>query len=333
MDGHLGNNISVFILIGFPTRPVLQSVLFTVFLIIYILTLIENVVIIITVKINITLHKPMYYFLGSLSFLEIWYVTVTIPNLLNNFITQDRKIYFFACMAQLYIFISLACTECFLLAVMAFDRYVAICIPLRYTVIMSDTLCLYLTIVSWLLGFAIAMVKIVFIFRMSFCGPNIINHFFCDVSPILNLACSDVSLAQFVDFILGMIELLLIRRMEALVAEDSSVPSKFERLWWSWVLFPHLLLKLELGFSLPSLPRFPPGLPSLPSVLSCLLAWIKFYFSKAKTISNVIYKNCSTSVAQEIKPEDESKFFINYHVRTGMRDKVSSTGEPYDGHS
>ncbi|XP_075118296.1 olfactory receptor 6B9-like [Leptodactylus fuscus] len=209
MDGHLGNNISVFILIGFPTRPVLQSVLFTVFLIIYILTLIENVVIIITVKINITLHKPMYYFLGSLSFLEIWYVTVTIPNLLNNFITQDRKIYFFACMAQLYIFISLACTECFLLAVMAFDRYVAICIPLRYTVIMSDTLCLYLTIVSWLLGFAIAMVKIVFIFRMSFCGPNIINHFFCDVSPILNLACSDVSLAQFVDFILGMIVTLV----------------------------------------------------------------------------------------------------------------------------
>ncbi|XP_071988744.1 olfactory receptor 6B9-like [Engystomops pustulosus] len=204
-----GNNISVFILLGFPTRPELQFVLFTVFLIIYILTLIENVVIIVTIKINIALHKPMYFLLGSLSFLEIWYVTVTVPNFLNTCVTQNRKIYFLACMAQLYIFISLACTECFLLAVMAFDRYVAICIPLRYTVIMNNTFCLYLAVGSWVLGFAIAMVKIVFIYRLSFCGPNVINHFFCDITPILNLACTDVSLAQFLDFILGLIVTLV----------------------------------------------------------------------------------------------------------------------------
>ncbi|XP_075681628.1 olfactory receptor 6B9-like [Rhinoderma darwinii] len=203
------NNISVFILIGFPTCAQLQSVLFTVFLIIYIITLTENVVIILTIKINITLHKPMYYLLGSLSVLEIWYVTVTVPNLLNNFLTQNRNIYFYACFAQLYIFISLACTECFLLAVMAFDRYVAICIPLRYTVIMSNTFCLHLVVGSWVLGFAIAMVKVIFILRLSFCGPNVINHFFCDISPILNLACTDVSLAQFVDFILGMVVTLV----------------------------------------------------------------------------------------------------------------------------
>ncbi|XP_073527556.1 olfactory receptor 6B9-like [Phyllobates terribilis] len=209
MDVHQGNNISVFILIGFPTHPQIQFVLFTVFLIIYMLTLIENVIIIVTIKVNLTIHKPMYYFLGSLSLLEIWYVTVTVPNLLNDFLTQNRKIYFFACMAQLYIFISLACTECFLLAVMAFDRYVAICIPLRYTDIMSNTFCLYLAVGSWLLGFSIAIVKVIFILRLSFCGPNVINHFFCDISPILNLACTNVSLAQFVDFILGMMVTLV----------------------------------------------------------------------------------------------------------------------------
>ncbi|XP_056372715.1 olfactory receptor 6-like [Hyla sarda] len=209
MERHQSNNITAFILVGFPTYPEYQFVLFYFFLSIYILTVTENVVIIVTIKMNILLHKPMYYFLCSLSVLEICYVTVTVPNLLNNFLTQNKKIYFFACMAQLYIFMSLACTECFLLAVMAFDRYVAICIPLRYTVIMSNTFCLYLAVGSWVSGFAIAMSKVIFIFRLSFCGPNVINHFFCDISPVLNLACSDVSLAELVDFILGMMVCLI----------------------------------------------------------------------------------------------------------------------------
>ncbi|XP_069819524.1 olfactory receptor 6B1-like [Dendropsophus ebraccatus] len=205
MKEHQSNNITAFILVGFPAHPKLQPVLFTIFLIIYILTVSENVVIIVTIRMNSLLHKPMYYLLCSLSVLEIWYVTVTVPNLPHNILTQNKQINFFACMAQLYIFISLACTECVLLAVMAFDRYVAICIPLRYTVIMSNTCCLCLAVGSWVLGFSIAMFKVIFIFRSSFCGPNIINHFFCDISPVLNLACTDVSLAEFVDFILGMI--------------------------------------------------------------------------------------------------------------------------------
>ncbi|XP_069819526.1 olfactory receptor 6B1-like [Dendropsophus ebraccatus] len=205
MKERQSNNITAFILVGFPAHPKLQPVLFTIFLIIYILTVSENVVIIVTIKMNSLLHKPMYYLLCSLSVLEIWYVTVTVPNLLHNILTQNKQINFFACMAQLYIFISLACTECVLLAVMAFDRYVAICIPLRYTVIMNNTCCLCLAVGSWVLGFSIAMFKVIFIFRSSFCGSNIINHFFCDISPVLNLACTDVSLAELVDFILAMI--------------------------------------------------------------------------------------------------------------------------------
>ncbi|XP_072269995.1 olfactory receptor 6B9-like [Pyxicephalus adspersus] len=205
MKPHQVNNVSEFFLVGFPTRPEMQFFLFTILLLIYLLTVTENLVIILTVKLNIKLHKPMYYFLCSLSFLEIWYVTVTVPILLGHFLTQHKMIAFASCMTQLYIFISLACTECVLLAVMAFDRFVAICIPLRYTVIMNNNCCILLAAGSWVLGFSIAMLKATFIFRLTFCGPNTINHFFCDISPVLNLACTDVSLAELVDFVLGMI--------------------------------------------------------------------------------------------------------------------------------
>ncbi|XP_068104073.1 olfactory receptor 6B1-like [Hyperolius riggenbachi] len=200
-----GNNITVFILIGFPTRPELQPVLFAVFLITYILTVAENVVIIATIKLNEPLHKPMYYLLCSLSFLEIWYVTATVPNLLNNLLTQNNKISFVACMTQLYIFISLACTECVLLAVMAVDRCVAICFPLHYNVIMHDNFCIQLAVGSWGLGFFVALIKALLIFRLQFCGPNVINHFFCDISPVLNLACTDMSFTELMDFILAMV--------------------------------------------------------------------------------------------------------------------------------
>ncbi|XP_068103975.1 olfactory receptor 226-like [Hyperolius riggenbachi] len=203
------NNVTEFILIGFSTSSNLQFLLFFIFLIIYLLTVMENLVIIVTIKLNITLHKPMYFLLCSLSSLEICYVTVTVPILLNGFLTEKNKIAFISCMAQLYIFISLACIECLLLAVMAFDRYVAICIPLHYTVIMSDAHCLLMVVGSWALGFSIAMLKVICIFQLTFCGPNTINHFFCDLSPILNLACTDTSLAELVDFIFGMIVTLV----------------------------------------------------------------------------------------------------------------------------
>uniref|UniRef100_A0A8C5Q882 Olfactory receptor n=1 Tax=Leptobrachium leishanense TaxID=445787 RepID=A0A8C5Q882_9ANUR len=201
--------VNEFILVGFPTCPQLQFVLFAVFLLMYILTICENMIIIVSVKLHPRLHKPMYFFLSSLSFLEIWYVTVTIPNLLSNFLTQNKKISFTACMVQLYIFISLACTECILLAVMAFDRFVAICMPLRYAVIMCNSLCLQLAIGSWVMGFSIAMIKAIFIFRLTFCGPNVINHFFCDISPLLNLSCTDLSFTELVDFILAMVVIMI----------------------------------------------------------------------------------------------------------------------------
>ncbi|XP_060111144.1 olfactory receptor 6B1-like [Heteronotia binoei] len=201
--------IQEFILLGFPTIIELQVLLFVIFLVIYTMTLLENIVIITLTKTNSNLHKPMYYFLSHLSFLETWYISVTVPKLLVNFLSENKSISFEGCMTQLYFFISLVCTECVLLAVMAYDRYVAICDPLHYPVVMTAQLCLQLAVGSWLAGFLISMIKVFFISRLTFCGPNVINHFFCDISPLLNLSCTDRTVAEMVDFVFALIILLI----------------------------------------------------------------------------------------------------------------------------
>uniref|UniRef100_A0A8D0L3X9 Olfactory receptor n=1 Tax=Sphenodon punctatus TaxID=8508 RepID=A0A8D0L3X9_SPHPU len=201
--------ITEFVLLGFPTTLEIQVLLFLVFLLTYVLTVTENIAIITVVRQSRNLHKPMYFFLGNLSFLEIWYISVTLPKLLVDFWSQRKSISFPSCMAQLYFFISLMCTECVLLAVMAYDRYLAICNPLRYPAIMTHRLCFQLSVFSWAGGFSISLVKVTFISRLSFCGPGVINHFFCDISPVLNLSCTDMSLAELVDFILALIILLV----------------------------------------------------------------------------------------------------------------------------
>ena len=200
--------ISEFVLVGFPTYPWLQVLLFFLFLITYLFVLLENVVIILTIWVTGSLHKPMYYFLGTMSFLETWYISVTVPKMLAGFLLCPNTISFLGCMTQLYFFMSLACTECVLLAAMAYDRYVAICWPLRYPVMMTTEFCVQLTISSWLSGFTVSLAKVYFISQVSFCGNNILNHFFCDVSPILKLACMDSSVAKMVDFVVAIIILV-----------------------------------------------------------------------------------------------------------------------------
>ncbi|XP_061444120.1 olfactory receptor 6B9-like isoform X2 [Rhineura floridana] len=201
--------ITEFILLGFPTSLNVQLLLFFIFLLNYLLVLAENTVIMLMVWMNRNLHKPMYYFLCNLSFLEVWYISITIPKMLFDFLTQRKLITFAGCMTQLYFFVSLACTECVLLAVMAYDCYVAICFPLCYSAIMSTRLCFHLAGGSWISGFTISVFKVSFISQLTFCGSNIINHFFCDISPVLNLACTDMSLAELVDFVLAIIILVL----------------------------------------------------------------------------------------------------------------------------
>ncbi|XP_042537407.1 olfactory receptor 6Y1 [Dipodomys spectabilis] len=193
-----------FILLGFPTRPAFQFLLFSVFLATYLLTLLENLLIILAIRSDGQLHKPMYFFLSHLSFLEMWYVTVISPKMLADFLRQDKSISFCGCMTQLYFFVTFVCTEYILLAVMAFDRYVAICNPLRYPVIMTNQLCGALAGGCWLCGLLTAMVKMVFIARLLYCGTPRINHYFCDISPLLNVSCQDSSQAELVDFFLAL---------------------------------------------------------------------------------------------------------------------------------
>lgn len=202
-------HIHEFILLGFPATPELQALLFVIFLALYLLTVTENLVIVVLIITNPQLHKPMYFFLGHLAFLEACYISVTVPKLLVSFVVRSKSISFAGCMAQLYFFLALVCTECALLAVLALDRCVAICTPLHYGLTMSHRACRQLATGSWLLGFLIPLLKVFLISQLSFCGPRVINHFYCDVSPVLNLTCSERRLAELVDFISALLILLV----------------------------------------------------------------------------------------------------------------------------
>ncbi|XP_008049877.1 olfactory receptor 6Y1, partial [Carlito syrichta] len=151
------------------------------------------------------LHKPMYFFLSHLSFLEMWYVTVISPKMLVDFLSQDKSISFNGCMTQLYFFVTFVCTEYILLAAMAFDHYVAICNPRRYPVIMTSQLCGTLAGGCRFCGLMTAMIKMIFIARLHYCGLPQINHYFCDISPLLNVSCEDSSQAELVDFFLALL--------------------------------------------------------------------------------------------------------------------------------
>ncbi|XP_028729328.1 olfactory receptor 11G2-like [Peromyscus leucopus] len=183
------STITGFILLGFPCSREGQILLFVLFFIVYLLTLMGNASIICAVCWDQKLHTPMYLLLANFSFLEIWYVTSTVPNMLANFLSDTKVISFSGCFLQFYFFFSLGSTECFFLAVMAFDRYLAICRPLHYPALMTGRLCNILVISCWVLGFLWFPVPIIIISQMSFCGSRIIDHFLCDPGPLLALSC------------------------------------------------------------------------------------------------------------------------------------------------
>ncbi|XP_048224964.1 olfactory receptor 5-like [Perognathus longimembris pacificus] len=193
--------VQYFILLGLSTHLDIRAALFFIFLTLYLLTLLENVLIVYLVSAHSELRKPMYFFLANLSCLEMSYVSVTMPTLLLGLWAGPYRIPFATCMTQLFFFISLICTECTLLASMAYDRYVAICRPLHYPLRMRPQVCVALAWVSWLGALVVSVAKTTCIASLSYCGPNVINHFFCDVSPLLNLSCTHVALTELVDFI------------------------------------------------------------------------------------------------------------------------------------
>ncbi|KAM3936470.1 olfactory receptor 6B1-like [Leptodactylus fuscus] len=189
-----------FMIVGFPGSTGLQYLFFTLLLFSYLLTLLSNITIIIITWHERCLQTPMYFYLRSFSFLEVCYITVTVPKTLATITIDGRFISFTGCITQLFFFFFLSSTECFLLGVMAFDRYLAICYPLRYSSLMTISLCRNLNISSWLVGFATTFPPIFLISQLPFCS-NFVNHFFCDAPPLLKISCVDTSLNDLLDFL------------------------------------------------------------------------------------------------------------------------------------
>ncbi|XP_077170167.1 olfactory receptor 10C1-like [Paroedura picta] len=184
-------SVKTFILLGFSNAPKWRILFFVIFLCIYIATVLGNLLIIVIGIVDSALATPMYFFLRILSFIEICYTSVTIPELLDNILSLDKNISLRACATQMYFFLLFACTESCLLAFMAYDRYVAICNPLRYPVIMRKRVCVQLAALSWSCGSLVAVGHTTFIFTLPFCESNVINHFFCEIQPVLELVCGD----------------------------------------------------------------------------------------------------------------------------------------------
>ncbi|XP_068110947.1 olfactory receptor 2G3-like [Hyperolius riggenbachi] len=194
-------NVQVFILLGLSDVPGLKLIFFVVFFIMYVVTLSANFLLIIVVQLNPRLQTPMYFFLTNLSIIDICFSSTVVPRILVNTISQDRSISFLGCAAQMYFHLALGGVECLILTVMAFDRYTAICKPLQYNRIMSKQLCLRLAIVSWMLGFQNSIIQAVFTFQLPFCKSNVIDHFFCEIPPLLRLSCKDIYLNELSGFI------------------------------------------------------------------------------------------------------------------------------------
>ncbi|XP_077675907.1 olfactory receptor 8U3-like isoform X2 [Eretmochelys imbricata] len=194
------SEVTEFILSGLTDRPELQVPLFWVFLLIYGITLVGNVGMILLITIDPRLHTPMYFFLSNLSFCDLCISSIISPKMLLNFLAERKSISYTACTVQMHLSILFADVECLLLAVMAYDRYVAICNPLLYTVTMSRQLCKQLVAGVYAVGVVDSMIYTCCTFRLSFCSSNIINHFFCDILPLLVLSCSDTHISEIVTF-------------------------------------------------------------------------------------------------------------------------------------
>uniref|UniRef100_A0A670HSN0 Olfactory receptor n=1 Tax=Podarcis muralis TaxID=64176 RepID=A0A670HSN0_PODMU len=194
--------INEFVFVGLTNNLILQIVLFLVFLAIYIATLVGNLGLFVLIRACPKLHTPMYFFLSNLSLLDACFSSVVAPKtfMLVSFISHRKTISYSSCFTQLYFYIALATAECYLLAAMAYDRYVAVCNPLMYTVIMSERLCVLLVFASFVVGFLNATVQIGFSLTVSFGDSKVINHFFCDGPPLMKLACSDTTLNQILVF-------------------------------------------------------------------------------------------------------------------------------------
>lgn len=195
--------ISEFILLGFSSDPISNRILFIAFLLLYLCAVLSNGLIVALICLDMHLHTPMYFFLCILSLLDMGYVTTTMPQMLVHLLAHSQTISFAGCGLQMYMFGALALTESLFFAVMAYDRYVAICYPLRYTAILSWGLCTRLTAGTWACGFFLSLIHTFLTMRLPYCGPNMVNHYFCEGPSVRSLACMDTHLIEIVELVIS----------------------------------------------------------------------------------------------------------------------------------
>ncbi|XP_075857450.1 olfactory receptor 8B3-like [Microcebus murinus] len=198
-----GSLVTEFILMGLTQQPDLQMPLFFLFLAMYVVTELGNLGLVTLIGLSSHLHTPMYFFLFNLSFIDLFYSSVFAPKMLMNFISEKNVISYVGCMTQLFFFCFLVISECYVLMSMAYDRYVAICNPLLYNIAMSPKVCCNLMLGSYLMAFSGAMAHTGCMLRLTFCDANTINHYFCDVFPMLQLSCTSTYVNEMVVFIVG----------------------------------------------------------------------------------------------------------------------------------
>ncbi|XP_021783078.2 olfactory receptor 13C7-like [Papio anubis] len=198
-----------FILLGLSAHPKLEKTFFVLILLMYLVILLDNGVLILVTILDSRLDTPMYFFLRNLSFLDICYTTSSVPLILDSFLTPRKTISFSACVVQMFLSFAMGATECVLLSLMAFDRYVAICNPLRYPVVMSKAAYVPMAVGSWTAGITNSVVQTSLAMRLPFCGDNVINHFTCEILAVLKLACADISINVISMVVANMIFLAL----------------------------------------------------------------------------------------------------------------------------
>nr|XP_019575492.1 PREDICTED: olfactory receptor 1J1-like [Rhinolophus sinicus] len=203
------SGVSQFLLLGLPIRPDHQGTFFALFLGMYLTTVLGNLLIILLIRLDAHLHTPMYFFLSHLAFTDISFSSVTVPKMLVNMQTQDQSIPYAGCISQTYFFIFFADLDSFLITSMAYDRYVAICHPLQYNTIMSQSVCVMLVAGSWVIACGCSLLHTLLLTRLSFCADHTVPHFFCDLGALLKLSCSDTSLNQLVIFTAGLMAIML----------------------------------------------------------------------------------------------------------------------------
>ncbi|XP_004711028.1 olfactory receptor 13F1-like [Echinops telfairi] len=198
-------SVTRFLFLGFSSYPKVEIIVFVLCLLMFLTTLLGNIILISITFLDSRLHTPMYFFLSNLSLLDIWYTSSALTPMLGNFVTGKNTISFSGCATQMYFSLAMGSTECVLLSMMAYDRYVAICNPLRYSIIMSRRVCLQLAAGSWVTGCLTALVESMSVLQLSLCGNHIINHFTCEILAILKLVCVDTSTAQLVMLVISIL--------------------------------------------------------------------------------------------------------------------------------